>query len=788
MNSNKFIGKQQFDCYEAACNDIRTNKDIAQQISKTPNNRSNKAHAVSIGLSQYIADFRPATLSDVSGHEALESLLSNGLSKFVIHLDKDISILTGTLVGEKQLDTANTIGLVMLNNQAEQVNLASIPLSNDGKIFISDTNMPSAFVIGSMSMGSKWIVTDNLDEAVRCYNAYRNQDIDVTVLTCIVPSLFNQMVEHFAEVKQVSMITTSEKKAKMITQLKGVNIEAIICEHTLIYDALDYGGKYDDLIADADIINLQALGKPKPRPILQTLPPVKALTSAMMPKTLWDYISNGAQRLSVHNEYIAVPLVVSLGSVIGTKLSIYPKMYDDWEIVPNFYGAIVGNPSSKKSPSLSEGLKPISHLVALAKEKHDTDKLEHEIQKELNKHKAKAADKQLSDLAKKLANQANDGDEISQDDLKAKAQELAEAKQSDELIPEMKRYMTDDGTIESIGELESKHKNGMLVKRDELTGWLASLDGENRQQDRAFFLEGYNGLGSFQVDRIGRGSVFVYTHCISIVGGIQPDRIEAYLTKAMKGGGNDGLMQRLQLLVYPDPLPNSKEKDLPPDKRSRDALYQLFETIDSMTDNDFIRYGANPSDDHHKRPYYRFSDEAYKGFMSWYDALKVKADEAEHGIIAEHLIKYAKTVPSLALVFHLVDCIEHGASLGAVSLNALNAALAWCEVLESHMMRVYSTVTDNAGIKASYLANKIIKMIKKGADKTDTTDWLEHGFTARQLIRKGWKSLTDADDVLNALEVLVEADWLFWKAVPSTGQGGRPTERYFINSRVAELI
>lgn len=751
-------------------------------------NTHEKAHAISIGLSQYIADFRLATLPDVAGHDSLESLLSNGISNSVIYLDKDISIFTGALSGEKQLDTADTIGLVMLNNKAEQVNLASIPLEDNGRIFISDTDILSAFVIGSMSKDSKWLVIADLAEAVRCYNAYRKQGIDVTVLTCLVNSLFNRTVKHFAEVQQVTIVTTSQHKAKVITPLKGVNVEAIVCEHTLIYDALDFDANYKDLMADAEIINLQALGKPKPKPISQTLPPVKTLTSAMMPKLLWDYASNSAERLSVPIEYVLMPLVVSLGSLIGSKLSIYPKMYDNWEVVPNFYGAIIGNPSSKKSPSLSEGLKPISHLVALASDKHKEDKLEHDTQKELNKHMTKAAEKQLSDLAKKLATQADDDTEISQDDLKAKAQELAEAKQTDELIPEIKRYVTDDGTIESIGELESKHKNGMLIKRDELTGWLASLENESNQQARSFYLEGFNGLGSFQVDRIGRGSVFIDTHCLSVIGGIQPDKLEYYLSKTMKGLGNDGLIQRFQLMVYPDPLPNSKERDLPPDKLSRDAIYNLFETIDSMQLGDFLRYGANPVDEYHKRPYYRFTDEAYQEFMSWYDALKLRAGEAEHSIIAEHLIKYAKTVPSLALVFHLVDCIDHGTSLGAVNMNALNAALAWCEVLESHMMRIYSTVTDSANIKASYLADKIMKMVRKGADKTDTTDWIKHGFTARQLIRRGWKGLTEADDVLNALEVLIENDWLSWKEVPSSGKGGRPTERYYINLRLTELI
>lgn len=748
----------------------------------------NKAHAGSIGLSQYIADFRLATFADVVGHNTLESLLSNGVLNSVIYLDRDITIFTGALAGEKQIHTAGTIGLLTVNNQAETVTLASIPLEDNGHVFISDTDIPSAFVIGTMSEDSKWIIIADLAQAVRCYNAYRKLCIDVTVLTCLVPSLFNQTVKHFAEVQQVTIITTSDKKAKLITQLKGVNVEAIICEHTLIYDALEFDADYDDLIADAEVIDLQALGKPKPKPISQTLPPVKTLTSDMMPKLLWDYASNSAERLSVPIEYVLMPLMVSLGSLIGSKLSIYPKMYDNWEVVPNFYGAIIGNPSSKKSPSLSDGLKPLSHLVALAKEKYDEDKLEHDTQKELNKHMTKAAEKQLSDLAKKMATQTDDDAEINQDDLKAKAQELAESKQSDELIPEIKRYVTDDGTIESIGELESKHKNGMLVKRDELTGWLASLENESNQQARSFYLEGFNGLGSFQVDRIGRGSVFIDTHCLSVIGGIQPDKLEYYLSKTMKGLGNDGLIQRFQLMVYPDPLPNSKERDLPPDKQSHDAIYNLFEKIEIMKLGDFMRYGANPIDDYHKRPYYRFTGEAYQVFMDWYDALKIRASDAEHSIIAEHLIKYAKTVPSLALVFHLVDCIEHGTSLGAVNMNALRAALAWCEVLESHMMRIYSTVTDSANIKASYLAEKIIKMVKKGADKTDTTDWISYGFTARQLIRKGWKGLTDADDVLNALEVLIEHNWLSWQEVPSTGKGGRPTECYFINPRLNELV
>lgn len=748
-----------------------------------------KAHAQGMGLDQYLADLQPATLADVAGNEILENLIMNHKNNDIYKLHCDITIFSGQLKGEIQLGTADSLGLVMRDSKHQLVNLASIPINHKGDPFIADTAISSAFILGSMCFDDVIIAIDNLADAINCYNAYSGAGLSVSVITSIVPNLFMKMVAEFEQARQITVIVTAlpADRAKL-KQLEGMNVKAVVCEHTSIYEALQYGASYDDLMADTHIINLKHLGWPKPSEVSKTLPQVKTFTKDMMPALLWDYASNSAERLSVPIEYVLIPLIVSLGSVIGTKLTIYPKKQDNWEISPNFFGAIIGNPSSKKSPSLTEALKPITHLTDLAEENYNSDKLEYVAQKELNKHIVKATEKQLGDLAKKLANQADDDNDSNQEMLKAKAQELALAKINDELIPQKKRYITDDSNIESLGELESKHKNGMLVRRDELTGLLASLDNESNLQARSFYLEGFNGLNSFQVDRIVRGSVFIETHCLSIIGSMQPDRLEYYLSKATKGLGNDGMIQRFQLIVYPDPLPNSKEKDLPPDKESRDAMYSLFETIDNLQLSDFMQYGASPIDKYHKRPYYRFSDEAYPVFMSWYDDLKVRANEAEHSIISEHLVKYAKTIPSLALIFHLVDCIEYGGDLGSVSLTALQAALTWCEVLESHMMRVYSAVTDSANIKANYLASKILTIAKRGTDKTDKTDWLEYGFTARQLIRRGWKGLTDGDDVLNALEVLIEHDWLRWETVESTGLGGRPTERYYINPRIKELI
>lgn len=79
-------------------------------------------------------------------------------------------------------------------------------------------------------------------------------------------------------------------------------------------------------------------------------------------------------------------------------------------------------------------------------------------------------------------------------------------------------------------------------------------------------------------------------------------------------------------------------------------------------------------------------------------------------------------------------------------------------------------------------------MLKKPSDKTDKTNWISHGFTARSLKRKNWKGLTDDNAVEIAIDVLIEHNWLDYKEVKSTGQGGRPTERYWINPKLKGFI
>ena len=61
-------------------------------------------------------------------------------------------------------------------------------------------------------------------------------------------------------------------------------------------------------------------------------------------------------------DYVAVAALIATASLIGAGCRVRPKKNDSWSVVPNLWGGIVGRPSTLKSPSLKEVLKPMKAL------------------------------------------------------------------------------------------------------------------------------------------------------------------------------------------------------------------------------------------------------------------------------------------------------------------------------------------------------------------------------------------------------------------------------------------
>lgn len=502
----------------------------------------------------------------------------------------------------------------------------------------------------------------------------------------------------------------------------------------------------------------------EPKPITHELLPVQQLKREMLPADIAAYVYDVANRAdNMPPDGVAACLLVTMCSVVGTRVGMRPKQCDSWVVIPNTWGAIVAPPSSKKSPAVDAALAPLNRLVADAKEAFNDAMKKQNVSEVIKKEETKALKSKLADACKK-----------SDAAKKAEIAEELQAFEDEQAQVFEKRYMTDDGTIEAIVELEQINPNGILVKRDELTGWLSNLDKDPAA--RAFHLEGFNGNGSYQWDRVLRGTGYVESHCLSILGGIQPDKLIAYLEPSIKGLGNDGLMQRFQIMVYPDATA-WKYRDSYPNKEARNSVYELFKKLDALSPNELVQIGANPADDLSKRPYFNFDDAAQALFMQWTTHLHtvIIANE-ERGIIVEHLQKYASLMPSLALLFHLIDGVQLG-RIGRVSRQATEMAIEWCTYLETHARRIYGLVFDAADMKAATLGKKLVEL------KADH-EWRIKGLTSREVHRKNWKGLTSIEAVHDALDILVDNHWLVVEEIEATVKGGRPSKLFLVNPKI----
>jgi hypothetical protein len=180
--------------------------------------------------------------------------------------------------------------------------------------------------------------------------------------------------------------------------------------------------------------------------------------------------------------------------------------------------------------------------------------------------------------------------------------------------PRDRRYVTNDCTYEALREILAGNPNGLLAFRDELVSLLKTLDREEHAAARGFFLSAWNGTGGYTFDRIIRGHTHIEAACVSLLGSTQPGRLAEYVRRAVSGGaGDDGLIQRFGLLVWPDGSPEWSNVDRYPDSAARQAAWTTFERLDKLTADEI---GAQ-RDQFEVIPFLRFDHEAQVIFDEW---------------------------------------------------------------------------------------------------------------------------------------------------------------------------
>jgi putative DNA primase/helicase len=521
---------------------------------------------------------------------------------------------------------------------------------------------------------------------------------------------------------------------------------------TLNLPSGDWNGPDDYIAAAGDDAMQEVFTKassadswPEPIPLEPALPPVQPLPLEYLPRALRPLIQDTAERMQVPADYPAANTIVALGGCVNRRAIIQPKREDfSWKVVPKLWGGIVGPPGFLKSPVTRAVTSPVVHIEEIWCEEHRLAAEDYEVAMEQAELRDQAWKEQCKQAFKKNADPPLRPDKSL-------------------VRPTEKRLLLMHATFEKLHEILSENPAGVMILRDELTGWFADLEKPGRESERAFYLQAWNGDSGFTVDRIGRGSVHVPFVCVSLLGNIQPARLRTYLADTLAGGpSDDGLLQRFQILVWPDAPPDWKLVDRPPNGEAIATAERVFSVLANLPADSPISM--------------RFADDAQALFYAWLEELehRVRGDSLPP-VLVSHLAKYRSLMPSLAGLFELADLVAAGGEVSEqvlISLEHTQQAAAFCDYLESHAKRVYScTLSPERSAAIALLGH-----LKKGT--------LPETFTTRQVYQKGWSSLDTPEDARRALGVLERHLWIERADTQPMPVGGRPTEAWVCNPRM----
>ena len=469
---------------------------------------------------------------------------------------------------------------------------------------------------------------------------------------------------------------------------------------------------------------------PDPQPLEPTIPAVPDFNLDMLPNVLVPFVRDVSERMGQPTDFFTIPLMITAAAALGSRWAVCPKAFDkSWRESAVLWGGVVAKPGAKKSPSISIATKPIQN-----------------IEQRLAREYQIAHSFYLS--------------EKKQYDASAKKGKGSPPSGPAPVEPKQQRAIIQDSSYQKVTEIMSNSPCGLLGLYDEIAGLIASWDSNGQETARSFYLTAWNGNQPYTVDRIDRGTSRIERAFLCIVGGIQPSILEQYIQSAKGGGkGNDGLVQRFQLLSYPDLDTGLKEVDRAADEPAEKAANDAIEALRSL---DPAKLGIERLNGDN-RAILHFAPDAQKLF----DQVRLKIDNRavsneEDDIMASHLSKMPATIAKLAMLIHLLD-----GGTGPITLVATEKAAKWRVYLYKHAKRIYGSGQVGTTQLASRLGKKLI------------ASTIKEPFTAREILRPQWSGLTDSKLVEDALVELEEAGWI--KGTPNKPATGRSTILYNLN-------
>lgn len=456
------------------------------------------------------------------------------------------------------------------------------------------------------------------------------------------------------------------------------------------------------------------------------------------------WLEQAAEAKSSPVDYVFGSLLAATSGLIGNALAVSP--WSGWTEPPTLWVGLVGRPSSGKSPAIDSVLDPVHTLESELSGNFETEWQNYELEAERAKASREMWEKDLREALKK--NQAQP----------PKPENAYEPE-----LPVRPRMLVSDCTIEALTGILAGNPRGLVAARDELAGW---LEGMGRYSsggfERSFWIEAF-GARPFVVDRVKNAGtpLRIPRLSISVLGGIQPDRLEDCLLS----GSDDGLSGRF-LYIWPDAVPPKR----PTCAYDKVFIERVFRRLRSLK-QDTNEYGEPTP------RVMKLEEAAAEKFQSFRLEL-AQAEESAHGILLSHIGKLPGITLRIALVLEMLWWAVSEDSNPPVTVSE-KALIGACGLVDGYLLPMAKRTFGAASLPESEKqATALAKWIY--ANRPEMVN-------ASTIRRYRYAGLKTAEDVSNAINGLEEAGWLSPKPSRQGGNTGRQKQDYLVNPKLWEL-
>jgi hypothetical protein len=410
-----------------------------------------------------------------------------------------------------------------------------------------------------------------------------------------------------------------------------------------------------------------------------------SLPRGMLPDLIERYAVSQGYAMGADIAGIAVAALTVCAAAIPDGVQLQVKRYNiGWLESARLWVALVGPPSTMKSPILSAAVRPLRGI--------DSEMARHNSSERAKYDKLPADERKAIDPPKQI------------------------------------RLMLQDTTIEAAQEVIKDSPDGVLCYQDEMSGWFGSMDkysgARGAAKDRAFWLEAFNGA-PHSVHRVGRGSIHIPNLSACVLGGIQPEPIRKLADECM----DDGLLQRL-LPVILQPAVEGRDEPMSDEVMEYAKLIRTLHEMAPPTVPLKFDDGAQQLRQELERKH-----------------LMLLSCEALNKKLASHIGKYNGIFARLCVTFHCIDHAGERLPAYITEATARRAAGFLHAFLLPHALAFYSGtlgLADDhdrlAAVAGFILAHRLERITNRDVQRGDRT--------MRDLVKKDIDAVFDQLDAL----------------------------------------